>query len=94
MVSETIIKSNKKIVAITLHQMKHFAGNMLQLENDRGEKLLVMSTQAYQALTTEQLQELNRYNRIIHSPLTTIEKNGGGSARCMIAEVHLPLIKT
>lgn len=92
LVSETISNSNKKIVAITLHQMQHFAGNMLQVENDKGEKLLVMSSQAYEALTAEQLQELNRYNRIIHSPLTTIETNGGGSARCMMAEVHLPLV--
>jgi len=91
LVSETIINSNKKIVAITLHQMNHFAGNMLQVENDKGEKLLVMSSQAYEALTIEQVQELNRYNRIIHSPLSTIETNGGGSARCMMAEVHLPL---
>ncbi|HKZ67460.1 MAG TPA: arginine deiminase-related protein [Chitinophagaceae bacterium] len=90
-VSETIINSNKKIIAITLHQMNHFAGNMLQVENDKGEKLLVMSSQAYDSLTTEQAEELNRYNRIIHSPLTTIETNGGGSARCMMAEVHLPL---
>ena len=91
LVSETIINSNKKIIPITLHQMNHFAGNMLQVENNEGEKLLVMSSQAYESLTTEQLQELNRYNRIIHSPLTTIETNGGGSARCMMAEVHLPL---
>jgi hypothetical protein len=91
LVSETIINSNKKIVAITLHQMNHFAGNMLQVENDKGEKLLVMSSRAYEALTIEQVQELNRYNRIIHSPLNTIETNGGGSARCMMAEVHLPI---
>lgn len=90
-VADTITGSGKKIVAITLHQMQHFAGNMLQVENKNGEKLLVMSSQAYDALTTEQLHELNRYNRIIHSPLTTIETNGGGSARCMMAEVHLPL---
>lgn len=90
-VSETIIKSNKKIIAITLHQVDHFAGNMLQVENKSREKLLVMSTQAYDALTTEQVQELNKYNRIIHSPLATIETNGGGSARCMMAEIHLPL---
>ena len=93
LVSEAIINSNKKIIPITLHQMNHFAGNMLQVENKNGEKLLVMSSQAYEALTTEQLQELNRYNRIIHSPLTTIETNGGGSARCMMAEVHLPLLE-
>ena len=90
-VSETINNSNKKIIPITLHQMQHFAGNMLQVENDKGEKLLVMSSQAYEALTIEQVQELNKFNRIIHSPLTTIETNGGGSARCMMAEVHLPL---
>ncbi len=90
-VSETITGSDKRIIPITLHQMNHFAGNMLQVENRDGEKLLVMSTQAYEALTTEQLFELNKFNRIIHSPLTTIETNGGGSARCMMAEVHLPL---
>lgn len=91
-VSETIIASGKKIIPITLHQMNQFAGNMLQVENKDGEKLLVMSSQAYESLTTEQLQELNRYNRIVHSSLTTIETNGGGSARCMMAEVHLPLL--
>ncbi|HRO70349.1 MAG TPA: arginine deiminase-related protein [Chitinophagaceae bacterium] len=90
MITETIRNSNKSLVVITLHQMQHFAGNMLQVENKNGEKLLVMSSQAYEALTIEQLQELNRYNRILHSPLTTIETNGGGSARCMMAEVHLP----
>lgn len=90
-VSETISSSNKKIVPITLHQMQHFAGNMLQVENDKEEKLLVMSSQAYEALTIEQVQELSKFNKIIHSPLTTIETNGGGSARCMMAEVHLPV---
>lgn len=92
LVADTIINSNKKMIAITLHQMNHFAGNMLQVKNKNGEKLLVMSSQAYESLTTEQLQELKRYNGIIHSPLTTIETNGGGSARCMMAEVHLPLL--
>ena len=92
MVSQAITDSKKNIVAITLHQMQHFAGNMLQVENDKGEKLLVMSTQAFEALTTEQFHELTRYNRILHSPLNTIETNGGGSARCMMAEVHLPLL--
>ena len=93
-VSETIIKSSKKIIAITLHQMNHFAGNMLQVENDKAEKLLVMSTQAYDSLTTEQTEILQSYNNIIHSPLTTIETNGGGSARCMMAEVYLPPLST
>lgn len=90
MVADTIANTGKKLVAITRHQMEHFAGNMLQVKNEKEEKLLIMSTQAYDSLTTEQLHELSRYNRILHSPLQTIETNGGGSARCMMAEVHLP----
>ena len=93
LVVETIFNSHKKLIPITLYQMNHFAGNMLQIENKDREKLLVMSSQAYDSLTIDQLQELAAYNRIIHSPLTTIETNGGGSARCMMAEVHLPLLK-
>lgn len=89
-VEAVILQSGKELIPISLTQMNHFAGNMLQVENDSGEKLLVMSTQAYQSLTKEQLEKLNSYNRILHSPLTTIETNGGGSARCMMAEVHLP----
>jgi len=90
-VVETIVNSDKKLFPITLRQMAHFAGNMLQVENKNREKLLVMSSQAYGSLTADQLRELAAYNRIVHSPLTTIETNGGGSARCMMAEVHLPL---
>jgi hypothetical protein len=89
---QSILNSGKKIIAITLNQVNHFAGNMLQVENKDGQKLLIMSTQAYNALTVEQAQELTRYNRIVHSSLDTIESNGGGSARCMMAEVHLPLL--
>lgn len=90
-ITDVINHTRKDIVSITLEQMNKFAGNMLQIENKNGEKLLVMSTQAYQALTEDQIKKLSGYNRIIHSPLTVIEKNGGGSARCMMAEVHLPL---
>jgi hypothetical protein len=70
--------------------MNRFAGNMLQVENKTGEKILVMSSQAYQALTSEQVKQLENYNRILHADLTTIETNGGGSARCMMAEIFLP----
>lgn len=89
--TETVIRNSEKaIIPISLEQMNHFAGNMLQIENKEGEKLLVMSTQAYESLTEGQIQLLTFFNRIVHSPLTTIETNGGGSARCMMAEVHLP----
>lgn len=90
-VKAAIHKSGKTIIPITLDQMNHFAGNMLQVQNAQGEKLLVMSGQAFASLTQEQIKELSAYNKIVHSPLTTIESNGGGSARCMIAEIHLPL---
>lgn len=90
-VENTIRETGKKIIPITYEQMNHFAGNMLQVENDKKEKLLVMSSQAYESLTEEQVKILSGYNKIIHSPLTIIEKNGGGSARCMMAEIHLPV---
>jgi hypothetical protein len=90
-VMETINSTHKKIIDITTHQMNHFAGNMLQLQNNNGEKILVMSTQAYTSLTKEQVSTLESFNRIVHADLNTIETNGGGSARCMIAEVFLPL---
>jgi hypothetical protein len=92
MVIKRISESGKAILPISLAQMNHFAGNMLQVHSGKGEKLLVMSTQAYESLTPAQINELNRYNPILHASLKTIETNGGGSARCMLAEVHLPLL--
>jgi len=91
--AETIDGTGKEIIDINYNQLNHFAGNMLQVENNKGEKLLVMSTQAYLCLSEEQIEKLNGYNRIIHSSLSTIETNGGGSARCMMAEIHLPILK-
>jgi hypothetical protein len=87
-VTETIGSTAKEIIPISLDQMNHFAGNMLQVENAAHEKFLVMSTTAYQSLTSEQLNKLSSFNQILHSPLNSIEANGGGSARCMIAEIH------
>jgi len=92
-VIEKINASGKSIISISLSQMNHFAGNMLQIENNSGEKILVMSSQAYESLSPAQVAELSGYNRIIHSSLQTIESNGGGSARCMMAEIHLPLLQ-
>lgn len=90
-VEEVIQQTGKKIIPISFEQMEHFAGNMLQVMNEKGNKFLVMSSQAYESLTKEQIEELNSFNTIIHSNINTIEKNGGGSARCMLAEVFLPL---
>lgn len=86
---KTLLRTGKVIIQISIDQMNHFAGNMLQLENNSGTKYLVMSTQAFQSLTEEQIKQIKVFNDIIHSDISTIEKNGGGSARCMIAEIFL-----
>jgi len=83
--------SGKQIIDITYNQLNHFAGNMLQVANDKGDKFLVMSTQAYNSLDANQIETIESFNPIIHSEITTIETNGGGSARCMMAEVFLPV---
>lgn len=82
-------QTGKSIVDISLQQLKHFAGNMLQVMNKDGELLLVMSTQAYQSLSVAQVTVLQSHNRILHTSLNTIEMAGGGSARCMMAEIFL-----
>jgi len=82
-------RTGKEVIEITLDQMNRFAGNMLQIVNNNNETLVVMSTQAFQALSPLQLEIIMKNNRIIHSSLNTIETAGGGSARCMIAEIFL-----
>jgi len=82
--------TNKEIIAITEDQMHHFAGNMLQVLGAENKKYLVMSADAHQSLTTDQVKKIERHSKILSSELTTIETCGGGSARCMMAEVFLP----
>ena len=90
MVREHLEKSGKTIIEISEEQVNQFAGNMLQVENTMGEKFLVMSNSACKSLTSEQLSLLTSFNPILAPSLTTIETCGGGSARCMLAEVFLP----
>ena len=89
-VQETIKASGKEVVEISEEQMHQFAGNMLQVENKEGKKYLVMSETAYKSLSKGEIERLESYNEILYSDLSTIEQNGGGSARCMLAEVFLP----
>lgn len=88
-VVNAIVNSGKEIIEISEEQMQQFAGNMLQVQNSEGKKFLVMSQSAYQSLTPEQILNIEKYSEIIYSDLETIETNGGGSARCMLAEVFL-----
>ncbi len=83
--------TNKEIISISQEQLNSFAGNMLQVKNADNELLLVMSSQAYNSLTATQIETLQKHNRIIHSSLLSIETAGGGSARCMMAEVFLKI---
>lgn len=83
-------ETGKEVVYITEEQVNNFAGNMLEVKGQNEERLLVMSTQAYNSLTTQQIATLQKHARIVHGSLDTIEACGGGSARCMLAEVFLP----
>jgi hypothetical protein len=89
-VQEVIKSSNKELIEISEDQLQQFAGNMLQVQNEEGDKFLVMSETAYKSLTKEQVERIENYCEIIYADLNTIETNGGGSARCMLAEVFLP----
>ena len=82
--------TGREVVFISEEQKGFFAGNMLQVANTAGEKYLIMSTAAYNSLTDLQVNNIHKYCPIIHSPLHTIEALGGGSARCMMAEIFLP----
>ncbi|MEY4904772.1 MAG: hypothetical protein RLZZ292_2587 [Bacteroidota bacterium] len=86
---ETLEATEKEIIEISLEQMGKFAGNMLQVRGAKSESYLVMSEQAYQSLTPAQIAKIKEHTNILHSPLYTIETYGGGSARCMMAEVFL-----
>ncbi|MGV8879037.1 MAG: citrulline utilization hydrolase CtlX [Sphingobacteriaceae bacterium] len=82
-------KYGKEIVEISYDQMNAFAGNMLQLKNKKGENLLIMSATASMSLNQAQILILEKYSKICSIDVSTIENNGGGSVRCMIAEVYL-----
>lgn len=83
-------KDGKEIITITEQQMHHFAGNMLQVLGSEDKRYMVMSSAAFHSLTKEQITKIENHCSILHSSIHTIETCGGGSARCMMAEVFLP----
>ncbi|MEP0711239.1 arginine deiminase-related protein [Algoriphagus sp.] len=91
-VQRSLSQAGKKIVPITTKQKFHFAGNMLEVGNEGGEKFTVMSETALDSLTIGQIQLIEKYTTIISPSIPTIEKLGGGSARCMMAEIFLPVV--
>lgn len=90
MVLDSLRSDEKDIILITEEQVNNFAGNMLEVKGSEGKRYLVMSSSAYQALTKKQIAQIEQHVTILHSSLDTIEACGGGSARCMMAEVFLP----
>ncbi len=90
---EVIFKLNqtrKEIIEITEDQLNYFTGNMLQVQSKNGQCYIVMSQASYDSLSNSQMVSLEKYGIILASPLDTIETLGGGSARCMMAEIFLP----
>ncbi len=83
-------EDGKKVIDITEDQVSNFAGNMLQVQGKDDERFLIMSQSAFESLTASQKAQINNHCKIISSSLATIEACGGGSARCMMAEVFLP----
>ena len=83
-------EDGKCVIAISESQVTNFAGNMLQVLGENNKRYLVMSKSAYESLSKQQVTDIEKYCEIIYSSLDTIEACGGGSARCMMAEVFLP----
>jgi hypothetical protein len=90
MVLDSLRGDEKEIILITEAQVNNFAGNMLELKGADDRRYLVMSNSAHQSLTKKQIAQLEEHVTILSSSLDTIEACGGGSARCMMAEIFLP----
>lgn len=90
-VFRSLERSNHTIIDISEEQMNHYCANLLELQNAYGERFLVMSKTAYAAFSRNQLNALSQDKTIVTLEVPTIEAIGGGSARCMLAELFLPL---
>jgi len=89
-VLDSLRGDEKEIILITEEQVNNFAGNMLEVRGSNDKRYLVMSTSAYNSLTKKQIAQIEEHVTILSSSLDTIEACGGGSARCMMAEIFLP----
>lgn len=80
-------ETNKTVIPISIDQLNYFTANILEIRSTDGESIICMSSQAFESYTEEQINLLEQFGKIIHAPIYTIEKYGGGSMRCMMAEV-------
>src|SRR5690606_24675805 len=90
LVLDSLKSDGKEVILITEDQVNNFAGNMLEVKGANDKSYLVMSKSAHESLTKDQISKIEKYSEILSSSLDVIEACGGGSARCMMAEVFLP----
>lgn len=86
---QLLISTEHTLIEISMKQVYHFAGNMLQVQNKHGIKFTVLSKRAYKSLTVKQRAKMKEHTRLLHADIETIENAGGGGVRCMIAEIFL-----
>ena len=89
---QSLAGSGHEVLTLSFDQMDSFAGNMLELRSSSGQRVIAMSEQARDSLTESQLETISAYAQIISAPLEKIESSAGGSVRCMLAEIHLPIL--
>jgi hypothetical protein len=89
LVIDNLIHSGRELIEVSFDQVNQFAANILQLQRGEGESLIAMSQSAYEAFKPEQRNVLKKHGEFIVVPIPTIEQVGGGSFRCMIAEIFL-----
>ncbi len=87
-----LLGQSRQVVDISFNQMSHFCGNVLEVQDQSGEKILVVSQSAFDAFSQNQLNVLSADKTLLTLNIPTIEKIGGGSARCMLAEIFLPKV--
>jgi hypothetical protein len=90
-IEKLFVETGKEIIPISMDQIAKFAGNMLAVINEKEERLLIMSQTAYDSLSVEQINQIESFSKIIRGNIPIIEKYGGGSVRCMLAEIFLKL---
>ena len=90
-VLERLTQTGHRIVSLSFDQLESFAGNMLELKSESGDRIIAMSTHACQALSDSQREIIGKNATVLSAAIDNIERSAGGSVRCMLAEVHLPL---
>ncbi|MFM2364185.1 MAG: hypothetical protein RLZZ316_3087 [Bacteroidota bacterium] len=91
-VTQLLLATGHIVIPLSTDQLKSFAGNILQVHNTKGESIIVLSKQALQSLTQEQVKKLQQFGKLLPISIPTIEAVGGGGVRCMMAEIFLSIL--